>query len=123
MYIITMDVCLKLGVLKEGEKYTAEDTKTKIIFVVGQWVYMFLMILPVPLYFYVRFVFVNYNQQMIIKTGLCSLSKVLFYLSRFFNTSYLFILILAGIWRGGSYYIFKFSKSYNQKFEMPKKEN
>ena len=60
---------------------------------------------------------------MIIKTGLCSLSKVLFYLSRFFNTSYLFILILAGIWRGGSYYIFKFSKSYNQKFEMPKKEN
>lgn len=42
---------------------------------------------------------------------------------RFFNTSYLFILILAGIWRGGSYYIFKFSQSYNQKFEMPKKEN
>ena len=62
MYIITMDVCLKLGVLKEGEKYTAEDTKTKIIFVVGQWVYMFLMLLPVPLYFYVRFVFMNYNQ-------------------------------------------------------------
>ena len=54
MYIITMDVCLKLGVLKEGEKYTAEDTKTKIIFVVGQWIYMFLMLLPVPLYFHFR---------------------------------------------------------------------
>lgn len=95
MYIITMDVCIRLGVLQKDEKYSSDDTKTKIIFVVGQWVYMFLMLIPVPLYFYVRF---------------C-------------NTSFLFILILAGIWRGGSYYIFKFSKSYNQKFEMPKKEN
>lgn len=95
MYIITMDVCIRLGVLKQGEKYTSEDTKTKIIYVVGQWVYMFLMLIPVPLYFYFRFL----------------------------NTTFLFILILAGIWRGGSYYIFKFSKSYNQKFNMPKKEN
>ena len=54
MYIITSDVCLKLGVLAEGETYTAEDTKTKIIFVVGQWIYMFLMLLPVPLYFHIR---------------------------------------------------------------------
>ena len=38
---------------------------------------------------------------------------------RFLNTTYLFILILAGIWRGGSYYIFKFSKIYNNKFEPP----
>ena len=78
-----------------GEKYTSDDTKTKIIFVVGQWVYMFLMLLPAPLCFYLRFL----------------------------NTSFLSFLILAGIWRGGSYYIFKFSKSYNQKFEMPNKEN
>ena len=111
MYIITMDVCIRLGVLQKGkatldpwdlsnlscsgEKYTSDDTKTKIIFVVGQWVYMFLMLLPAPLCFYLRFL----------------------------NTSFLSFLILAGIWRGGSYYIFKFSKSYNQKFEMPNKEN
>jgi len=94
MYIITMDVCIRLGVLTKGEKYSPEDTKTKIIFVAGQWVYMALMILPAPLYFYFRFL----------------------------NTTYLFILILAGIWRGGSYYIFKFSKIYNNKFEPPKKE-
>jgi len=95
LYIITMDICIKLGVLQKGEKYTSDDLKTKVIYVTGQWIYMLLMLIPVPLYFYVRF----------------------------FNTSFLFILILAGIWRGGSYYIFKFSKSYNQKFEMPKKEN
>ena len=54
MYIITMDVCIRLGVLQKDEKYSSDDTKTKIIFVVGQWVYMFLMLIPVPLYFYVR---------------------------------------------------------------------
>ena len=62
LYIITMDVCIRLGVLQKDEKYSSDDTKTKIIFVVGQWVYMFLMLLPVPLYFYVRFVFMNYNK-------------------------------------------------------------
>ena len=55
MYIITMDVCIRLGVLQKDEKYSSDDTKTKIIFVVGQWVYMFLMLIPVPLYFYVRY--------------------------------------------------------------------
>jgi len=91
MYIITMDVCIRLGVLTKGEKYSADDTKTKVIYVTGQWIYTVLMILPAPLFFYFRFL----------------------------NTTYLFILILAGIWRGGSYYIFKFSKIYNNKFEPP----
>ena len=50
-----MDVCIRLGVLEKDEKYSSDDTKTKIIFVVGQWIYMFLMLIPVPLYFYVRF--------------------------------------------------------------------
>lgn len=59
MYIITMDVCIRLGVLQKDEKYSSDDTKTKIIFVVGQWVYMFLMLIPVPLYFYVRFEDIN----------------------------------------------------------------
>jgi len=94
MYIITMDVCIRLGVLKKDEKYSSDDTKTKVIYVIGQWVYMLLMLIPVPLLFYFRF----------------------------FNTSFLFILILAGIWRGGSYYIFKFSRSYNQKFEVKKRD-
>ena len=40
MYIITMDVCIRLGVLKKDEKYSSDDTKTKVIFVIGQWVYM-----------------------------------------------------------------------------------
>ena len=109
-----MDVCIRLGVLQKDEKYSSDDTKTKIIFVVGQWVYMFLMLIPVPLYFYVRSggILHSFEERSLI-SEYC----------RFFNTSYLFILILAGIWRGGSYYIFKFSQSYNQKFEMPKKEN
>jgi len=54
MYIITMDVCVRLGVLTRGEKYSAEDTKTKVIYVVGQWIYTVLMVLPAPLYFYFR---------------------------------------------------------------------
>ena len=40
MYIITMDVCIRLGVLKKDEKYSSDDTKTKVIYVIGQWVYM-----------------------------------------------------------------------------------
>jgi len=94
MYIITVDFWTRMGVLKKEEKYSSEDTKTKVLFVIGQWVYMILMLIPVPLYFYFRV----------------------------FNTTLLFILILAGIWRGGSYYIFKFSRSYNQKFEVNKKD-
>merc|ERR1712173_291635 len=66
LYIITMDVCHRLGVLKKGEKYSADHPKTKVIFVTGQWIYMSLMLLPVPLYFYFRV----------------------------FNTTFLFILVL-----------------------------
>merc|ERR1712107_743781 len=32
-------------------------------------------------------------------------------------TTFLLVLVVAGIWRGGSYYIFVFSKVYNKKFE------
>ena len=78
----------------QGEKYSSDDIKTKVIFVVGQWMYMVLMLLPVPLLFHLRLL----------------------------NTTYLTVLILAGIWRGGSYYIFKFSRSYNTKFEIRKEE-
>jgi hypothetical protein len=42
--------------------------------------------------------------------------------SRPFNTTYLMLLLLAGTWRGGSYYVFKFSKTYNMKFEGNKNE-
>ena len=58
LYIITMDICIKLGVLQKGEKYTSDDLKTKVIYVTGQWIYMLLMLIPVPLYFYVRWVWV-----------------------------------------------------------------
>ena len=69
MYIITMDVCIRLGILTKGnlsfytnksdcahsgEKYSSEDLKTKVIYVVGQWIYTVLMILPAPLFFYFR---------------------------------------------------------------------
>ena len=69
MYIITMDVCIRLGILtkgnlsfcmnksdyaRSGEKYSSEDLKTKVIYVVGQWIYTVLMILPAPLFFYFR---------------------------------------------------------------------
>ena len=30
LYIITMDVCTRLGVLKKDEKYHSDDTKTKV---------------------------------------------------------------------------------------------
>ena len=60
LYIITMDICIKLGVLQKGEKYTSDDLKTKVIYVTGQWIYMLLMLIPVPLYFYVRWVFECY---------------------------------------------------------------
>ena len=55
MYIITVDFWNRMGVLKKEEKYSSEDTKTKVLFVIGQWIYVFLMLIPVPLYFYFRY--------------------------------------------------------------------
>lgn len=89
MYKITMDICHRLGVIKPGELYRPDSLKTKVVFVSGQWIYVLLWLLPTPLLFYFRFL----------------------------NTTFLLILIIAGIWRGGSYYIFVFSKVYNKKFE------
>lgn len=92
MYIITMDVCTKLGVISPGEIYHPDQFKTKTIFITGQWIYTTLWLLPVPLLFHFQFL----------------------------NTTFLLLLIAAGIWRGGSYYIFVFSKVYNKKFEPEK---
>jgi len=89
MHIITMDVCTRLGVLSPGEVYHPDQMKTKTIFVVGQLIYAVLWLLPTPILFHLRFL----------------------------NTTFLLILVIAGIWRGGSYYIFVFSKIYNKKFE------
>ena len=125
MHIITMDVCTRLvaitkytitdniyprlGVLSPGEVYHPDQMKTKTIFVVGQLIYAILWLLPTPIFFHLRFV----------------------------NTTFLLVLVVAGIWRGGSYYIFVFSKVtlflacyavahfdslqiYNKKFEPDK---
>jgi len=89
MYIITIDVCKRLGVILPGEIYHPDEVKTKVIFVVGQFIYALLWLLPTPLLFHLRFL----------------------------NTTFLLVLVIAGIWRGGSYYIFVFSKIYNKKFE------
>lgn len=89
MYKITMDVCTGLGIITPGEVYHPDQFKTKVIFITGQWIYTTLWLLPVPLLF-------NF---------------------KFLNTTFLLLLIAAGIWRGGSYYIFVFSKVYNNKFE------
>lgn len=89
MYIITIDVCKRLGVILPGEIYHPDEVKTKVIFVVGQFIYALLWLLPTPLLFHIRFL----------------------------NTTFLLVLVIAGIWRGGSYYIFVFSKIYNKKFE------
>jgi len=92
MHIITMDVCTRLGVLVPGEVYHPDQMKTKTIFVVGQLIYALLWLLPTPIFFHLRFI----------------------------NTTFLLVLVVAGIWRGGSYYIFVFSKIYNKKFESDK---
>lgn len=92
MHIITMDVCTRLGVLNPGEVYHPDQMKTKTIFVVGQLIYAILWLLPTPILFHIRFI----------------------------NTTFLLVLVVAGIWRGGSYYIFVFSKIYNKKFEPDK---
>ena len=127
MHIITMDVCTRLvaitkvqsfvnghicprlGVLSPGEVYHPDQMKTKTIFVVGQLIYAILWLLPTPIFFHLRFI----------------------------NTTFLLVLVVAGIWRGGSYYIFVFSKVtlflacyfvanfvflqiYNKKFEPDK---
>lgn len=94
MYILTMDVCLRLGILSPGEDYSSEDLKTKVIFVTGQFLYSAVWLLPAPLIFHFRSL----------------------------NTVFLSVLLLAGIWRGGSYYIFVFSRIYNNKFELAKKD-
>jgi len=95
MYIITMDVCTRIGVITPGEIYHPDQVKTKVIFVVGQFIYALLWLIPTPILFHFRFL----------------------------NTTLLLVLVVAGIWRGGSYYIFVFSKVYNKKFEPEKPES
>ena len=77
-----MDIYTRLGVLTPGEVYHPDQIKTKTIFVVGQLIYALLWLLPTPIFFHLRFI----------------------------NTTFLLVLVVAGIWRGGSYYIFVFSK-------------
>jgi len=89
MYQLVRDVCMKIGVFDKDEMYDSESLKTRLIFFIGQFIYMFVCLLPTPLIFYFRFL----------------------------NTSYLVLLILAATWRGGSYYVFKFAKMYNKKFD------
>merc|ERR1739838_840335 len=50
-----MDVCTRLGVLAPGEVYHPDQTKTKVIFVVGQLIYAILWLLPTPIFFHLRF--------------------------------------------------------------------
>ena len=75
-------ILTRLGVLVPGEVYHPDQMKTKTIFVVGQLIYALLWLLPTPIFFHLRFI----------------------------NTTFLLVLVVAGIWRGGSYYIFVFSK-------------
>ena len=77
-----MNMYIRLGVLNPGEVYHPDQMKTKTIFVVGQLIYAILWLLPTPILFHIRFI----------------------------NTTFLLVLVVAGIWRGGSYYIFVFSK-------------
>merc|ERR1712141_165581 len=52
-----------------------------------------------------------------LRARICERETPIFFHFRFLNTTFLLVLVVAGIWRGGSYYIFVFSKVYNKKFE------
>jgi len=89
MYKIVRDLCIKMGIFDQDEVYDSESLKTRLIFFIGQFIYMFICLLPTLFIFYFR--------------GL--------------NMTYLVLLILAATWRGGSYYVFQFTKMYNKKFD------
>jgi uncharacterized membrane protein len=78
-----------LGFLQEGETLDPFCKKTTLLFAAFQLIYVIICLIPVPLFFY--------NQVV--------------------NEVFILILILIGIWNGGSYYIQIFSQRYNDKFE------
>ncbi|XP_023332785.1 uncharacterized membrane protein C776.05 [Eurytemora carolleeae] len=94
MYMLVKEVCVALGVFEKDEGFDTEGLKTKSIFVIGQFIYIFVSIIPASLIFHFR--------------GL--------------NTTFILFLILAATWQGGSYYVFQFTKTYNKKFDDKKKE-
>jgi hypothetical protein len=88
IYGIIKGYCTRLGIRTKGEVHNPDSLKTKVIFFTSQFVIILCFLLPMPLMFYFRFL----------------------------NTTYLLVLILVALWRGGSYYIFVFSRIYNDKF-------
>ena len=78
-----------IGFLKEGETLDPMCKKTTLLFAGCQMIYVIVCLIPVPLFFY----------------------------NRTLNEIFIILLILIGIWNGGSYYIQIFSQRYNEKFE------
>jgi len=88
MYNIVRDICVAIGVFAKDETYQPETFKSKFVFLFGQFIYIVVCLIPIPLVFYFKSV----------------------------NTLYLLFLMVAATWRGGSYYVFQFTKTYNKKF-------
>ena len=86
---VQLTVAFVSGFLKEGETLDPFSRKTTLIFALFQLIYVVLCLVPVPL----------------------------FYSNQVFNEVFILVLVLVGIWNGGSYYIQIFSQRYNEKFE------
>jgi len=95
MHQLTKRVMRRLGVMAPGEDFNSEEWKSKLIFFTTQGLYSILVSLP----------------------------TMWLYSSYSLSVTYIIIIYLWCIWRGGTYYIEIFSERYKMKFIPVEKDH
>lgn len=89
LHRVAKTVCRTIGVLKPDEDFQPESLKTKLVFWVGQLLFMLVTILPIPLLFSYRSL----------------------------NTAYILVVLSTAVYNGSNYYFEVFAARYLQKLE------
>ena len=90
MHILAKRVCRMIGVLQPTEEFEPEALKTKLVFWIGQLLFVLLTLLPIPLMF-------RYERA---------------------NLAYILFVISAAIFNGSNYYFEVFAARYLQQLEV-----
>jgi hypothetical protein len=93
MHKVTKKVCRSIGVLGAEEDFDPESLKTKIVFWIGQLLFIIITLTPIPI------LFVNFTA----------------------NTVYILFVIFAAVYNGSNYYFEVFASRYIQKLEEKQK--
>lgn len=87
--VFILKICRKFGVFREDEEFDASSMKTKLIFIISQFIYSVVTFIP----------------------------TILLYNSQYCHIVYLLLIFTTFTFNGASFYVEVFSKVYQQKIE------